>query len=169
MLCPFCRSDDSKVVDSRTAEDGSSIRRRRECRSCGRRFTTTETTTLAVTKRSGVMEPFSREKVMAGVSKACQGRPVSGDDIAMLAQQVEDAVRAKGQSVVPAQEVGRAILHPLRRLDEVAYLRFASVYLDFQSLEDFEDAIASLRADRTHPKLPTLEDSGAPLTARKGS
>ncbi len=147
VLCPFCRSEDSKVVDSRTADDGSSIRRRRECRECGRRFTTTETTTLLVVKRSGVAEPFSRQKVMAGVRKACQGRPVTDDQLALLAEKVEDTVRAQGNSMVPAQEVGRAILAPLRHLDEVAYLRFASVYLDFSCLEDFEQEIASLRAE----------------------
>ncbi|MDO5701216.1 MAG: transcriptional regulator NrdR [Bowdeniella nasicola] len=146
MICPFCRYSESRVVDSRTADDGSSIRRRRECTSCGRRFTTMETTSLSVQKRSGVTEPFSREKVMAGVRKACQGRPVSDDQLALLAQQVEDNVRSWGNSVVPANDVGRAILAPLRDLDEVAYLRFASVYSSFTSLDDFEHAIAELRA-----------------------
>ena len=106
-----------------------------------------ETTSLSVTKRSGVTEPFSREKVMSGVRKACQGRPVSDDELALLAEQVEDAVRAQGNSVVPAHQVGLAILKPLRDLDEVAYLRFASVYRSYNSLEDFEDAIRELRAD----------------------
>ncbi|OKL55195.1 transcriptional regulator NrdR [Bowdeniella nasicola] len=148
MICPFCRHEDSKVVDSRTADDGSSIRRRRECLACQRRFTTMETTSLLISKRSGVTEPFSRDKVMSGVRKACQGRPVTGDQLALLAEKVEDQVRSLGQGVVPAFEVGRAILAPLRELDEVAYLRFASVYLGFNSLEDFERAIAELRQDR---------------------
>lgn len=147
MHCPFCRHEDSRVIDSRTAEDGSSIRRRRECPNCHRRFTTTETSSLSVVKRSGVVEPFSRAKVVSGVRKACQGRPVSDDDLAVLAQQVEETVRASGVAQIDANDVGRAILGPLRKLDEVAYLRFASVYSAFSSLEDFEAAIAALREE----------------------
>lgn len=157
MRCPFCRAEESRVVDSRTAEEGASIRRRRECVSCGRRFTTAETTTLTVAKRSGVSEVFSRSKVLAGVRKACQGRPVSEDDLALLAQRVEDSVRASGNAEIPSLEVGLAILGPLRELDEVAYLRFASVYRSFDSLEDFEAEIALLRAEGdptgTEPEL----------------
>ena len=148
MHCPFCRHDGSRVVDSRTAEDGTSIRRRRECQQCGRRFTTLETASLSVRKRSGAVEPFSRDKVMVGVRRACQGRPVTDDDLALLAHKVEESVRATGQALVESHEVGLAILGPLRDLDEVAYLRFASVYSDFSSLEDFEAAIAQLRAGR---------------------
>lgn len=147
MHCPFCRHTDSKVVDSRTSDDGASIRRRRECPSCGRRFTTVETASLSVLKRAGVSEPFSREKIVAGVKKACQGRPVSEDDLALLAQQVEETIRAKGQAEINALEVGLAILPPLRELDEIAYLRFASVYQAFKTLDDFDAAIAQLRAE----------------------
>ncbi|MBO9705349.1 MULTISPECIES: transcriptional regulator NrdR [Arthrobacter] len=146
MYCPFCRNADSRVVDSRVTEDGSSIRRRRQCTNCSRRFTTVETTSLSVLKRSGVAEPFSRSKVINGARKACQGRPVTEDDLAMLAQEVEETVRASGAAEIKAHEVGLAILEPLRRLDEVAYLRFASVYQDFDSLDDFEKAIARLRS-----------------------
>lgn len=147
MHCPFCRNPDSRVVDSRTAEDGSSIRRRRECQECGRRFSTLEIASLTVIKRNGVAEPFSRDKVVTGVRKACQGRPVSDDDLAVLAHRVEETIRASGQAEIDATDIGLAILPPLRELDEIAYLRFASVYQDFQSLGDFEKAIASLRAD----------------------
>lgn len=146
MRCPFCRNEDSRVVDSRTADDGASIRRRRQCPACGRRFTTIETSSLTVVKRSGATEPFSREKIVAGVRKACQGRPVSEDDLALLAQQVEETIRATGAAEVDAHDVGLAILGPLRELDEVAYLRFASVYRAFTSLDDFEAAITALRA-----------------------
>ena len=146
MHCPFCRNPDSRVVDSRTSDDGASIRRRRQFPQCGRRFTTLETTSLAVVKRSGATEPFSREKVVNGVRKACQGRPVSEDDLALLAQRVEETLRSSGQAEVDAYEIGLAILGPLRELDEVAYLRFASVYQGFDSLEDFEAAITVLRA-----------------------
>lgn len=146
MICPFCRHDDSRVVDSRPAEDGTQIRRRRECPECGARFSTQETALLNIVKRSGATEPFSREKVIAGVRKACQGRPVSNDDLALLAQRVEETLRLTGAAEIEAQEVGMAILAPLRQLDEVAYLRYASVYRNFNSLEDFEGEIALLRA-----------------------
>ncbi len=147
MRCPFCRNDDSRVVDSRTVDDGAAIRRRRECAVCGRRFTTAETAQLLVAKRSGALEPFRRDKVMAGVRKACQGRPVSDDDLAILAQHVEDQLRATGAAEIPAMEVGLAILAPLRQLDVVAYLRFASVYRSFDTLDDFEAEIALLHAE----------------------
>jgi transcriptional repressor NrdR len=147
--CPYCRYPDSRVVDSREAEDGALIRRRRHCPECGKRFTTVEEAVVAVVKRSGVTEPFSRTKIMNGVRKACQGRPVAEDAIALLAQRVEDAVRARGAAEVPSQEVGLAILGPLRELDEVAYLRFASVYQDFQSADDFIREIELLRKAKT--------------------
>ncbi|MBD5830009.1 NrdR family transcriptional regulator [Janibacter melonis] len=149
MHCPFCRHTDSRVIDSRTADDGSSIRRRRQCPECNRRFTTLESASLSVTKRSGAAEPFSRAKVLVGVRKACQGRPVTEDQLALLAQRVEEAVRAQGSAEIDAHEIGMAILGPLRELDEVAYLRFASVYQAFDSLEDFEAAITLLRAEHT--------------------
>jgi transcriptional repressor NrdR len=148
MHCPFCRYTDSRVIDSRTADDGTAIRRRRQCPECNRRFTTVETASLSVVKRSGVNEPFSRNKVLLGVRKACQGRPVTDDDLARLAQRVEEAIRAQGSAEVEAHEVGLAVLGPLRELDEIAYLRFASVYQAFDSLEDFESAITLLRAER---------------------
>ena len=148
MHCPFCRHGDSRVVDSRASDDGTSIRRRRQCPECGRRFTTVETASLSVTKRSGASEPFSRDKVLTGVRKACQGRPVDEDDLNLLAQRVEETIREGGAAEVPAHEVGLAILAPLKELDEVAYLRFASVYRAFESLADFESEIESLRATR---------------------
>jgi transcriptional repressor NrdR len=143
--CPYCRHGDSRVVDSREAEDGQIIRRRRSCPECGRRFTTVEEAVLAVVKRSGVTEPFSRLKIATGVRKACQGRPVDDDAIAVLAQRVEEIIRGRGSAEVTSQEVGLAILGPLRDLDEVAYLRFASVYRAFESLADFEREIRELR------------------------
>lgn len=145
MRCPYCRHGDSRVVDSREADDGQIIRRRRSCPQCGKRFTTVEEAILAVVKRSGVTEPFSRNKIMSGVRKACQGRPVDDDALALLAQRVEESIRARGVAEVPSNEVGLAILGPLRELDEVAYLRFASVYRSFESLADFEREIALLR------------------------
>jgi transcriptional repressor NrdR len=146
--CPFCRHPDTRVIDSRSTEDGAAIRRRRTCPECGRRFTTQETVLLMVSKRSGVTEPFSRDKVVAGVRRACQGRPVSEDSLAQLGQRVEEAIRAKGAAEIPSNEVGLAILGPLRELDEVAYLRFASVYRGFESLADFEAEISQLKAEK---------------------
>lgn len=145
MRCPYCRHSDSRVTDSREVDDGQSIKRRRSCQGCGRRFTTVEEAVLAVIKRSGVAEPFSRDKVISGVRRACQGRPVGEDQLALLAEQVEDTVRASGAAEVPSNEVGLAILGPLRELDPVAYLRFASVYRSFESVADFEAEIALLR------------------------
>ena len=159
MHCPFCRHGDSRVVDSRASDDGTTIRRRRQCarEACGKRFTTVETTSLTVTKRSGASEPFSRDKVLAGVRKACQGRPVTEDELALLAQRVDEAVRASGAAEIEAHEVGMAVLTPLRELDEVAYLRFASVYRAFDGLADFEAEIALLRAER---ELSSSYDGG---------
>ncbi len=146
MYCPYCRHSDSRVIDSRTSDDGAAIRRRRACPACGRRFTTQETVILTVAKRSGVTEPFNRDKIVRGVRRACQGRPVTEDQLALLAQQVEEVIRSRGSGEIPSHEVGLAILGPLRDLDEVAYLRFASVYRGFESLSDFEQEIAALRA-----------------------
>lgn len=158
MYCPYCRHPDSRVVDSREADEGAAIRRRRACPECGRRFTTVETAVLSVVKRSGVTEPFSREKVVRGVARACQGRDVDNDALNLLAQQVEDAVRAKGSPEVPSHEVGLAILGPLRDLDEVAYLRFASVYRSFSSAEDFEREIKELREHQQRRETDPGED-----------
>lgn len=158
MHCPFCRHSDSRVIDSRTSDDGLSIRRRRQCPECGRRFSTTETASLMVIKRSGVVEPFSREKIMLGVRKACQGRPVTDADLAQLAQKVEENLRATGASQLDANDIGLAILPELRELDEVAYLRFASVYQAFENLDDFESAIVQLRAE--HGGAATATDAG---------
>ena len=148
MHCPFCRSTDTRVLDSRVADDGSAIRRRRSCPACEKRFTTVEQMQLTVVKRSGACEPFTREKAISGVRKACKGRPVDEDDLARLGQTVEDSLRGEGWAEVPAHEIGLAILGPLRALDEVAYLRFASVYRAFESAEDFETEIAVLRMER---------------------
>src|SRR6201994_296175 len=161
MHCPFCRNADSRVIDSRTADDGTAIRRRRACPECGRRFTTQETVILMVAKRSGVTEPFTRDKIIRGVQRACQGRPVDEDQLAMLAQRVEETIRARGLAEVPSHEVGLAILGPLRDLDVVAYLRFASVYRGFESLDDFEKAISELRTvPRPETGKTVLADTG---------
>ena len=160
MHCPYCRETDTRVIDSRVAEDGSSIRRRRSCSACQKRFTTVEQMQLTVLKRSGATEPFTRDKAIAGVRKACKGRPVSEDQLACLGQAVEDTLRLEGLAEIPAHEVGMAILGPLRELDEVAYLRFASVYRAFESADDFEDEIALLRAERAALPQPVPQPGG---------
>ena len=165
MHCPYCRHTDSRVLDSRATEDGTSIRRRRQCARCERRFTTIEQMQLVIVKRSGVAEPFRRDKVVGGVRKACKGRPVNEDQLAHLGQLVEESLRATGQPEVPADEVGVAILGPLRELDQVAYLRFASVYRQYSSVEDFEDEIALLRIDPPNDAAELRPRRGTPRTA----
>jgi transcriptional repressor NrdR len=160
--CPFCRNSDTKVLDSRVAEDGASIRRRRSCLACEQRFTTVELMQLSVLKRSGASEPFNRAKAIAGVRKACKGRPVSDDDLACLGQAVEDTLRASGSAEIKAHDVGLAILGPLRQLDEVAYLRFASVYRSFESAADFEAEIGLLRLDRAEAAAAAGESGDDP-------
>jgi transcriptional repressor NrdR len=162
MHCPYCRHSDTKVLDSRVSEDGTAIRRRRRCEECGRRFTTVELMQLTVLKRSGATEPFNRDKAIAGVRKACKGRPVDEDALARLGQEVEDTLRNEGAAEIPAHEVGMAILGPLRALDPVAYLRFASVYKAFTSADDFEDEIALLRMEEAaaEPDEPVAVRTG---------
>jgi len=147
MRCPYCESEEDKVVDSRLAEEGRTIRRRRECIGCGRRYTTferAEEVPLLISKRSGDEEPFDRGKVIEGVRRACKNRPVSEADILAIADDVEEAMRADIRRPVPSAEIGREVLERLRLLDEVAYLRFASVYKDFQELDDFERELGLL-------------------------
>jgi transcriptional repressor NrdR len=144
--CPGCSSDDDKVVDSRAVDDGASIRRRRECLACGRRFTTyerIEEVPLVVLKDSGERQPFDRAKVVAGVTVAATGRPVEPAAIEQLAAEVEEEVRMLGAEV-PSEKIGIAVLERLRHLDQVAALRFASVYKGFDDLADFAREITEL-------------------------
>jgi transcriptional repressor NrdR len=155
MRCPFCRSLDDRVIDSRLAEEGAAIRRRRECSACGKRFTTferAEAAGLQVVKRNGERDVFDRSKVVAGMAKACVNRPVTEEQIERIADEIEETIRASGSTAVSTQEVGLAILDRLRDLDEVAYVRFASVYKDFQELTDFEREVGQLLQKRTPPK-----------------
>lgn len=147
MRCPKCRADDTKVIDSREADDGSAIRRRRSCLACAHRFTTyerLEEVPLFVLKSDGRREPFDRAKVVAGVSAACKGRPVTPEQIEHLAEHIEDVARLRGPEV-SSGEIGLETLDRLRELDEVAYLRFASVYKDFDAAEDFRRELVLLQ------------------------
>ncbi|HSJ34192.1 MAG TPA: transcriptional regulator NrdR [Acidimicrobiia bacterium] len=147
MRCPECNADDSRVIDSRPADDGAAIRRRRLCEACGTRFTTYERCerTLMVRKRSGELEPFDASKLSAGVGAALADRPASATQVSSLVTEVENRARSSG-GVVESDEIGKAVLELLRGVDEVAYLRFASVYKEFQGAEDFEREMASLES-----------------------
>ena len=154
MFCPYCGNEEDKVVDSRTAEEGRAIRRRRECLNCGRRYTTferAEEVPLLVAKRNGVEEPFDIQKVVAGIRMAVKNRPVTESEVIALAEDVEEAMRADSRRPIPSSEIGREVLERLRELDDVAYLRFASVYKDFQELDDFEREMGVL-LKRSPPK-----------------
>ena len=146
MHCPSCQADDTKVVDSRLAEEGAAVRRRRQCLSCSYRFTTyerLEELPLQVVKSDGSVQPFDRDKIAFGVRAASKGRSVSEEQIEQLAAEVEDALRMSGGEITSTQ-IGLAVLDRLRLLDEVAYLRFASVYKNFDNRSDFETELALL-------------------------
>lgn len=153
MRCPFCSADDDRVVDSRLAEDGIAIRRRRECAACAQRFTTferIEEAGLYVIKRSGDREPFDREKILRGLRSACKNRPVDEEAMGIMATSVEESMRLLGRDVA-SEEVGLATLEELRTVDDVAYVRFASVYKGFEEADDFAREIRML-VKTTAPK-----------------
>ena len=165
MRCPWCGHPNDKVIDSRSAESAAAIRRRRQCLKCSRRFTTferVEPVGLIVVKREGSKEPFERVKLISGVRKAMKNRPVTEEQLAQLADRVEEKLRRKGPAVT-SQEVGLEVLELLRRLDDVAYVRFASVYKDFQELTDFEREVGIMLQKREAPKLL----AGPPRGARR--
>ncbi len=152
--CPFCSADDDRVVDSRLAEDGVAIRRRRECSACNHRYTTferIEEVGIFVTKRSGEREPFERAKILSGVRSACKNRPVDDVRLDAIAESVEEAMRLLNRDVT-SEEVGMATLEALRDVDDVAYVRFASVYKGFEGADDFAREIGML-VKTTAPKL----------------
>jgi transcriptional repressor NrdR len=148
--CPYCAMDDDRVVDSRAAEEGAAVRRRRECRACGQRFSTyerAEHSALSVRKRNGVVEPYAPAKVAAGIAKATKNLPVDPEDVRRSAARVEAHLRALGQREVPSEAVGAEVLAVLRGLNPVAYMRFASVYKGFTSPDDFREELANLEKD----------------------
>lgn len=158
MYCPFCEHHDTRVLDSRVTEDGRSIRRRRECSRCRRRFTTYERheeTPLLVVKKDGRREQFQRSKILAGLVRACEKRPVSGPQIETVAAQIEQDLRSRGETEVSAEEIGEQVMASLRRLDEVAYVRFASVYKEFKDVSRFAEELRVLEELRR--RLPNEE------------
>jgi transcriptional repressor NrdR len=147
MRCPKCTSIEDKVIDSRISREGNTIRRRRECLECGHRFTTTEGLVrdgLIVTKRDGRREDFSREKLNHAVRAACHKRPVDAEQMTMLVEDVIDALEAQYESEIPSQAIGDAVMQRLRKIDQVAYVRFASVYKEFRDVNEFVDEISAL-------------------------
>lgn len=151
--CPYCRGVDDKVVDSRAADGGAAIRRRRQCLVCGRRYTTyerLEEMPLLVRKRSGTREPFDRAKLASGIARAVTNRPIEAGTVDVIAAEIEEQAREEGPEVA-SERLGVAVLERLRQLDDVAYLRFASVYKDFENLDDFEREVGELQKT-TAPK-----------------
>jgi transcriptional repressor NrdR len=149
MRCPFCEFEDSKVIDSRSSNEGRVVRRRRECLACGRRFTTkeyVEEIPLMVVKNDGRREPFDRDKIMRGVQVACSKRPVSMDMISRLVERVENGLRDGNRDEVSSRQIGQLVMTHLREIDEVAYVRFASVYRKFQAKEEFLEQLRELEA-----------------------
>ena len=147
MHCPFCSADDTKVIDSRLVDEGDAVRRRRECQSCGERYTTFETAELVmprIIKRDGSREPYDEEKLKFGLIKALEKRPVSVDQIDAALNHIKHRLRETGERELPARQIGEEVMRELRNLDPVAYVRFASVYRDFQDVSEFADEIQKL-------------------------
>ena len=154
MHCPFCADPDTRVIDSRLVSDGSQVRRRRECSSCGERFTSYEMAELVMPKlikQDGTRQPFDEEKLRNGIMRALEKRPVSVEDIEQAITQIKSGLRATGEREIPAQQLGEMVMSALRKLDDVAYVRFASVYRRFKDVQEFRTAIDSL-ADKENKK-----------------
>ena len=150
MRCPFCSHDEDRVIDSRPAEDGAAIRRRRECLSCNRRYTTyekIESTPLLVIKKDGTREPFSREKLTRGLLRSFEKRPVTSEELDQIVSRIEAVPRNKLSKEIRSEEIGELVLQELRQLDEVAYVRFASVYRRFVDVDSFLRELKALRPD----------------------
>lgn len=147
MRCPFCKTDDDRVIDSRASSDGFAIRRRRECLACGRRFTTyerIEESPLRVVKKDGQREPFERRKILLGMIKACEKRPVSITALEEATERIENKVLEKYDTEVPTSYLGQLVMEALKEIDQVAYVRFASVYREFQDITDFAAALKAM-------------------------
>ena len=147
MICPFCSHDATKVVDKREGNDSKTIRRRRECQKCGRRFTTferAETLDILIVKKEGKREICDRLKLRSGIIKSCEKRPVSAENIEKIIDEIEAEIRKWGKTEVPSKKIGNLVIKKLKKLDEIAYIRFASVYRQFADISDFEKELAKL-------------------------
>jgi transcriptional repressor NrdR len=156
MRCPFCQQDRDRVVDSRTSQEGRAVRRRRECLGCGRRFTTYEVVEerqLHIAKRDGSTEPYNRRKVLQSIELSCAKRPVTATEIEAMADEIEDALGKRGQDEVESRVVGELIMERLKARDHIAYVRFASVYRNFQDLDEFYEELRDLNARRARAAL----------------
>ena len=152
MYCPFCRTQDTKVIDSRLASEGAQVRRRRECLACGERFTTFESAELVmprIIKSNGAREPFDEKKLAAGIMRALEKRPVDADSVDAAMSRIQHRLRASGEREVPSRLLGEWVMHELRELDQVAYVRFASVYRSFEDVKAFQEEIARLESEPT--------------------
>jgi len=150
MYCPFCSFTDTRVIDSRLVSDGTQVRRRRECSSCGERFTSYEMAELLMPKlikQDGTRQPFDEQKLRTGIMRALEKRPVSVEDFEQAISRIKSNLRATGEREIPAQELGEMVMKQLRKLDDVAYVRFASVYRRFKDVQEFRTAIDSLEDD----------------------
>lgn len=158
MQCPFCGVNDDKVIDSREVDTGASIRRRRQCKKCGKRFTTYEkveqTTRLMVVKRSGDRVPYDREKVISGLQKACYKRPVSAEQLASIADAIDEDLFKLGVKEIDSVQIGKLCIEHLKRLDHVAFLRFASVYMQINNVDDLLEEMQDFRENAAPPPLP---------------
>lgn len=152
MKCPFCGRLNDKVLQSRSVKDGEVVRRRRECTACGRRFTTFEQLRVMVVKRDGRIEPFDREKVMRGMTVACEKRPVSADALEEITDRVERRVIDVGVTEIESAEIGEMVMDELRKVDQVAYIRFASVYRQFEDIGQFKEIVEGLGKRKTSRK-----------------
>ena len=160
MRCPFCRADNDRVIDSRSGDDGDTIRRRRECNACRRRYTTyerLERQLLTVVKKGGVREPFDRDKIRRGLAKACWKRPVTEDDIEGVVSALEGELYGTFEADVPSGAIGERLMELLRKLDQVAYVRFASVYREFKDVHDFVDELEPILAESVRDGEPPLQ------------
>lgn len=154
MKCPYCTADQDRVIDSRSVEDGGAIRRRRECGKCGRRYTTYERfeqSSLRVIKKDGTHVPFDRQKILSGILKACEKRPVSLEAVEAVVVRIEQEIAKRYEREIPTRAIGEMVMRELKRLDPVAYVRFASVYREFKDIGDFVDEIRGLPAPRKRP------------------
>ncbi|HZZ56706.1 MAG TPA: transcriptional regulator NrdR [Opitutaceae bacterium] len=157
MRCPKCASIEDKVIDSRISKEGNTIRRRRECLECGHRFTTTETLVrdgMMVLKRDGRREEFDREKLLHAVRAACHKRPIDVEQVSMLVEDVIDALEAQYETEIPSRAIGEAVMQRLRHVDQVAYVRFASVYKEFLDVSEFMHEISTLEKKVPKPTAP---------------
>jgi transcriptional repressor NrdR len=170
MKCPYCEGIQSKVTDSRDAENG--VRRRRECLSCGRRFTTHEQVrlpALLVEKRDGRRQEFDRQKLLTGVNMACTRRPIPGRDVERLVDDIETELQRLGSGTIRSRDLGLMVLERLRHMDEVAYMRYASVYYDFQNANDFEERARTLREGHPEPLMSVVAISSRRTRQRRAT